>query len=79
MPVSITLNQQLREEYERLFNGCRVRAEHATAVERLADRVLGQRSRYQAVTAVSDASAPAAPSVQRLSALRQLQRPPGSA
>ncbi len=53
MPVSITLNQQLREEYERLFNGCRARPERETSVERLADRVLGQQSRYQAVSALS--------------------------
>lgn len=49
---SISLNE-LRGEYTRLFNTCAVRAADAVAVDRLADRILAQQPRYEAVSAIT--------------------------
>ena len=53
MANPIVLDSALQEEYTRLFNTCHVNAEHQTAVDRLVDRVMANKSRYQSVSAIT--------------------------
>jgi len=47
----MTLDKQLREEYERLFRTCQIRPEHQKAVDADAVRIEKSRDRYMAVGA----------------------------
>lgn len=49
--MAITLTAALRREYERLFETCHVRPAHHDEVERTAERLVRQRSRYAEVAA----------------------------
>lgn len=44
-----TLSQKLRDEYRRLFASCQINASRRTLVDRAAQSVLGNQSRYRAV------------------------------
>lgn len=49
MPRNVNL-ESLRDEYTRLYNTCMVNARHASAVDKLANRILSQRERYETVS-----------------------------
>lgn len=48
--MSVHLTSALREEYERLFDTCRIRPERLGSVEQAAMRLLAQRDRYREVS-----------------------------
>ena len=47
--AGIRLTKALRTEYELLFNGCVVKSNRTAAVQRLVNRLLSNRARYQGV------------------------------
>lgn len=51
-PPTIELNV-LREEYDRLYNSCRIRPERERAVNDLADKILARAERYRAVSGLA--------------------------
>ncbi len=53
MSTSITLNQELREEYTHLFNTCSINPDKINAVNRLADRIFNKQERYQSISGIT--------------------------
>lgn len=49
--MTISLSAALRREYERLFAGCDIRSGQRALVERVCQRLVRERARYEAVTA----------------------------
>jgi len=47
--AKVSFTSALREEYQRLFDGCQVRPAKAAEVETLVDRLISNRSRYESV------------------------------
>jgi lysozyme family protein len=47
---AVTFSNGLRTDYEQLFHACSVRAERARDVDRLIDRMVANRARYERVT-----------------------------
>lgn len=49
--MSLTLSDQLRQDYQRLFSDCTIQAQHQAEVEKTVDTICTNKDRYQAVAA----------------------------
>ncbi len=51
--ANVNLTERLRDEYSRLYSSCEIRVDKFSAVDNIVDKILGNRTRYEAVASHS--------------------------